>query len=241
MSNGSGVPVIGAALVAIAIAVGGYFIGDGFKEGRSNERYVTVKGLSERYVKADVATWTLRLSTASNDLNTAQSRIATDAATVQDFLSKRGLTAEEISLERLDVLDQLAQAYRSGEIIDNRYIISQSVRIRTEKVELVEKLTRETNELLKLGVIVSELMGPSYSYNGLNTVKPEMIAEATRNARASAEQFAQDSGSSVGEILRANQGIFSILPRDEILGADESMQLEKKVRAVVTIDYGLES
>ncbi|MEM9751433.1 MAG: SIMPL domain-containing protein, partial [Pseudomonadota bacterium] len=91
------------------------------------------------------------------------------------------------------------------------------------------------------GVVLSDAIGPTYSFTQLNAIKPEMIAEATRNARASAEQFAADAGSDVGEILRANQGVFQILPRAgaDSYGMGEATQIEKRVRVVATLDFAL--
>lgn len=230
----------GAGLVALGLTLGGYFVGSGFEAGRSDDRYVTVKGLAEQEVTADAAIWGLQVSAASDDLATAQAKIRRDTGLLQRYFREAGLEDTEISAERLQVIDQLAQAYRSGPIDNNRFIINQIVMIRSDKVALVSSLTSRTNEVLELGLVVSEWAPPSYSFNRLNDIKPAMIAEATEAARASAAQFAEDSDSAVGAILRANQGTFSIQPRDRGLGQDESLQVNKIVRAVVTIDYALE-
>ena len=107
-------------------------------------------------------------------------------------------------------------------------------------VDLVAELNRRMGELVKRGVVLSDMGGPSYVYTQLNEIKPSMIAEATRNARKSAEQFAADSGSRIGKIRRARQGVFVVLPRDPAPGIDEGSQLDKTLRVVSTIDYYLE-
>jgi len=234
--------VVSGALIAAGLIVGGYFIGDGFLKGRQAERYVTVKGLSEREVKADIATWPLRFTATGDDLASVQAKIEQDADALLAFLRQRGLPAEDAALQRLEVVDLLAQQYRSGPIEGNRFIITQTVLVRTPAVDLVETLSRDMGALVKAGVVLSDQMGPTYAFTGLNDIKPEMIAEATRNARGSAEQFAADSGSTVGSILRANQGVFQILPLApaDQFGMGEAGQIEKKVRVVATVDYLLD-
>ncbi|MEM8988761.1 MAG: SIMPL domain-containing protein, partial [Pseudomonadota bacterium] len=238
-SNGG--MIIGGFLVAAGLALAGFFVGDGFLEGRKETRYVTVKGLAERQVRADVANWPLRFTAAGNELSEVQAKIEADTAAISEFLTDGGVPAADVRPQRLEVVDQLAQQYRSGPIQGNRFIITQTVLVRSSKVDTVEALSRQTGELVKRGVILSDMAGPRYSFTALNDIKPAMIAEATRNARDSAEQFAADSGSDVGAILRANQGYFQILALvNDMYGQGEAGQADKVVRVVTTIDYLLE-
>ncbi len=233
--------MIGGLLVAFGIAVSGFFIGDGFLEGRKQTRFVTVKGLAERTVRADIADWPLRFTAAGDDLSMVQDKIEADTNTITNFLVQGGVPKDDIIPQRLEVVDQLAQQYRQGSIQGNRFIITRTVLARSGEVDTLEKLSRDTGDIVKQGVILSDMTGPSFSFTGLNAIKPEMIAEATKNARASAEQFAADSGSEVGAILRANQGYFQILPLvQDRYGMGETAQSDKIVRVVTTIDYLLE-
>ena len=118
--------------------------------------------------------------------------------------------------------DLLAQPYRPEGIGDNRFIVAQTIIVRTEQVDRVARLNQQTGELVKRGVVLADTGGPTYLFTRLNEIKPEMLAEATRNARLSAEQFAADSGSAIAEIRRASQGLFEILPRDPAPGLMEA-------------------
>ncbi|MEO0413021.1 MAG: SIMPL domain-containing protein [Pseudomonadota bacterium] len=236
----SGSVLVAAALVAVGLASGGYFIGDGFYEGRKTERKVTVRGLAERETKADIANWKLRFTAADNNLSLVQSRIEGDFLKLRNFLVEAGLSDDEIQLGQLEVVDQKAQQYRSGPIDNNRFIITQNVQVRSTKVSVVEGLSRQTGELVKQGLILQDNQGPSFVFTKLNEVKPDMIAAATKDAREAAEKFAADSGAQVGGIMRASQGYFSIeplVPTDDYRGA--AGQIGKKVRVVTTIDYAL--
>ena len=238
MSSGP-LGLVASIVLALGIAFAGWQIGEGFYEGRRAERYVTVKGLAERDVTADLALWRLRFTATGNELAAAQAKIDADAAAIAQFLVDRGVARKEIALERLEVTDLLAQAYRSGGIGDARYIVSQTLLLRTENVALVDRLARETGELVRKGVVLADLGGPTYVFNGLNEIKPELIAEATAAAREGAAEFAANSGSVLGGILRANQGVIVIRPRDDTGGISEASQLEKTVRVVATVDYAL--
>jgi hypothetical protein len=232
-------------LVAVGIALGGWFTGDGFRDGRAETRYVTVKGLSERDAKADLAFWPLQLIATSNDLAEAQSKLLRDTNEVRTFLKAAGFTDEEMSIQNVKATDLMAQQYRSGPI-DSRYVVGQTLMVRTEKVDALQQVSQNIGELVSRGVVLNSegnyygAGGPSYVFTKLNDVKPEMIAQATKNARESAEQFARDSGSKVGYIRRANQGVFQILPRDASENTVEASQIFKTVRVVTTVDYYLE-
>ena len=232
-----------ALVLAIGVTLAGWFVGDGFLQGRKADRYVTVKGVAEQEVKADLAVWALRFVATGNDLAEVQRKIAADATLVRDFLTAGGFAAEEIESRDLQVIDRLAQQYQQGQV-DSRFIIAQTLTLRSGDVDAVTATVERMSELVAAGLVLSNEnqwnSGPTYMFSGLNDLKPAMIAEATRNARAGAEQFAADSGSGVGGIRRANQGVFQILPRDSIPGAQEAKQIHKTVRVVSTIEFTLQ-
>ncbi len=238
----STITIVAAALLAIGIALGGWFVGQGFVDGRSGDRFVTVKGVAERLVTADLALWPIRFVTTSNELAEAQERIAADAQTVLGFLAAQGLPRESVEVENLQVTDLLAQAYRSGPI-ESRFIVAQTLMVRTSDVDTVALASQKIGELVAAGVVLSSegqpAPGPIYLFTKLNDIKPGMIAEATTSAREGAEQFAKDSASRISGIRRASQGLFQILPRDDIPGMSQEKQITKTVRVVSTIEYAL--
>ena len=232
----------GTILLAIGIAVAGWFVGDGFVKGRSTDRFVTVKGVAERDVQADVALWPLRFVATNDDLGRAQTTIKQSHQHILAFLEKQGIDPAAAEIQRLEVNDLLANPYRSGST-QSRYIITETLMVRTEDTGTIEKASQAVGELVDAGVVLSssggQASGPTFLFTGLNELKPEMIAEATAEARRAAERFAKDSGSEIGTIRRANQGVFVILARDRAPGIMEGSQLQKTVRVVSTIEYYL--
>lgn len=240
--NGFG-SVVGAAVLAVGIALSGWWIGEGFRAGRAEDRYAVVKGLAEREVQADLALWPIRFVVTNNDLAAAQKEISDDTARLETFLGKHGLGPDAIAVDQFSVTDLLAERYRSGPI-DSRYILEKGIMVRTGEVDKVTAASQHLGDVVAEGVILSSSdggsqSGPTYIFTKLNEIKPEMIAEATKNARAAAQQFAADSGANVGPVRRASQGIFEILARDEANGVYEQSQRNKKVRVVSTLEFFL--
>jgi hypothetical protein len=231
-----------AVLLAIGVALGGWFVGHGFVKARSADRFVTVKGVSEREVKADLALWPLRLVVGDNDLSRAQTTLARNTREVMAFLARHEIDTAQVDLQSIRVVDAYAQLYGGNTNVPNRFIVTQTVMVRSSDPDRIFAASQNVGDLVDAGVVLSSGEeygpgGPTFVFTHLNDLKPAMIAEATASAREAAEQFAQDSRSAIAGIRRANQGVFVILPRDEAPGIMEQNQLFKRVRVVSTIDY----
>jgi len=231
-------------VLALAIVLGGWFVGRGFSAGRADDRYVTLKGIAEREVHADLAIWPLRIVVADDDLARAQSRLQGQVHDVMRFLARNQLDTTQATMQDFAVTDAYANQYRSGERVANRYVINQTIVVRSSQASLVRDASQHVGELVSAGVVLSSggdygNGGPTFIFSGLNALKPEMIAEATAHAREAAERFAADSRSRLGGIRRASQGLFEIQPRDQAPGISEESQMVKTVRVVTTVDYYL--
>lgn len=230
--------VTASVILAVGIAGGFALLGSNISSGIESfvnrDRIVTVKGLSERQVKADRVIWPVGFRELGDDLQDVYGRIEKRKDQVVAFLKEAGLTDAEIEVASPQVTDAQAEMY-ANQKSRYRYSMTQTVTVSSDKVDLVRDLLVRQSDLIKAGVtLVSDYSWrTSFQFTGLNTVKPAMIEEATKNARASAEKFAQDSGSSLGKIRRANQGQFSITDRDS------NTPYIKSVRVVTTVEYFL--
>lgn len=231
---------IAAAAILAGGLVGAAWIGaQGLERFRAQDRVVVVKGLAERDVRADLAIWPLRLVTASDSLAEGQAALVEARGTVQAFLSEQGFPPAEIRAERLEVTDTAANPYQSNPA-QSRFILAQTLILRSTNVDAVLGAIDRSGDLVASGVVLSPEAGPpQFRFTDLNAIKPELIAEATAEARRAAEQFAQDSGARVGTIREANQGVIQILPRDLDQAFGESQAVEKRVRVVTTVNYTL--
>jgi hypothetical protein len=235
-----------AAILAAGVALGGFLVGNGFVRARAADRFVTVKGVAEREVKADLAIWPLRVVGADNELAAANAKVAASVAGVRQFLARHGIDTSQIQLADFSVADAEANQYASDRKPTNRFVVQEMVLVRSTHPDEVLKASQQISELAAIGVVVSGGSGfgggdngPTFVFTGLNTLKPQMIADATARAREAATQFAHDSHSEVGDIRQASQGVFEIMARDQAPGISESSQIAKTVRVVSTIDYDL--
>lgn len=235
--------LIRPTIIAVGILVAGLFIGGGFAKSRE-DRFVTVKGISEREVNADLAIWPLRIVAADNDLAKANAQVQSSLTRIREFLSSNKIDISQLQLQDFSVTDAQTNQYSGGNTSGARYVIKQTVVVRSTRPDLVSAASQRVSELVSNGVVLSSggeygNGGPTFVFTGLNKLKPQMIGEATARAREGAEQFARDSHSSIGGIRRASQGVFEILPRDQAEGITEASQITKTVRVVTTIDYAL--
>lgn len=225
--------ILGSALVAAGLAVGGYTVGQGLQKLRTGDRYVTVKGLAEKEVPADLVIWPITYVEAGNELGSLYARIEQNNKAIVAFLAANGLAEAQVSSAPPKLSDYEAEG-GSDMRRAYRYRAEVVVTVRSNKTDAVKAGIQRSGELVKQGIVFANYAAqPEFVFTGLNRIKPELIAEATRNARTAAEQFASDSGSAVGGIRSANQGLISISDRDA--GTPDV----KVVRVVTTLEYAL--
>ncbi|WP_375197747.1 SIMPL domain-containing protein [Sphingobium sp.] len=220
-----------AGLLAVGIVSGGYLLGDGLKRARAADRSVTVRGLAEKDVTADLATWSISYSATGFDLPAVRAQIDNNTRELRAYFTNLGFRPDALTATGAGVNQYINNGV-------NTITITQRMLLRTTDIARAQRAVAQQFDLVRRGVTLQEGTGMRYSFTRLNDIKPPMVALATRDARAAAEQFARDSGSSVGGIKSATQGYFSIEPRDgEADGASDTPY--KKVRVVTTVDFYL--
>ena len=226
-----------ACIIAVGIVLFGFVIKSAIDNFIEKERVVSVKGLAETDVPADLVVWPLVYKEAGNDPAEMYETITRKNAVIVNFLKANGLTDAEISIAPPSVYDQQADRY-SDDRGAYRYKATSVITVTSSQVELIRKIMQSQSELMKMGIaLVTEEYGTNivkYEFTGLNKIKPDMIEESTKNARATAEKFAKDSESKLGKIRSASQGQFSIDNRDS------NTPYIKRIRVVSTIEYYIE-
>lgn len=234
--------LLSALLIAAGLTLGGFFPGYFYYRSKVNSNFVTVKGLAEKDVKANLGIWSIRYVVTNNDLSLAQQEISRQKSIIMRFLNEQGISAEEIIEGRVETNDVMANPYRSGNDTCARFIVSQSMTVRSADVDKIDAALSKNGDLVAQGIILdNQYSSPvAYLFTDINSVKPEMLEEATKNAAAAAAEFAKSSNSKVGRIKRASQGVFSILPREQRPDASETQSIDKTIRVVSTVEYWLE-
>jgi len=226
-------------LVCVSIIIAGYFVGNMHKTGKKYDRYVQVKGLSEREVDADLAVWPMNITLTGNDLRSLKNEIESQNNAVYEFFRAQGFEDAEITKGMANISDTHADQYNPNpQFNEYRYIAKSEFTVRTKDIAKLQTALTESLELISEGILLGSKNSwrpIQYIFTGLNALKPSMIEEATKNAREVAEKFARDSDAKVGEIRIARQGLFTINDRDE------NTPEIKIVRVVSTIDFQLKN
>ncbi len=223
-----------AGVLAIGLMIGGYLLGNGLVRAKDADRSVTVRGLAERDVTADLATWTIAYSATSEDFATAQASVDRDSEAIRAFFRELGFPADDLQPTGVNV----------SQFTDNgmqRFTVRQRMTLRSTDIKRAQSAVKRQFDLVRRGVVLEEGSGMAFTFTQLNAIKPAMVADATKDARASAEQFAKDSGTSVGNIKSATQGYFEVQARDGDSGGGWGVSDTpyKKVRVVTTVDFYL--
>ncbi len=186
--------------------------------------YVEVKGLSEKIVKADTAIWSINFDVKSNNVDSLYSDIQKNISTIKSFLTGKGFEASEINVALPNIYQD---TYKDALF---RYNSSTGISVYTKKVDLVKSASQDALLLVKQGVTMNQ-NSVTYQFSDINSVKPEMLAEALSNAKDTATNIARESGSILGSLHRGNQGVFDITDKDP--GSPEY----KKIRLVSTLQF----
>lgn len=230
---------IEALTLALGTLLLGVFVYLGLRTFADRDRAVSVRGLAEREVRADHVIWPIVYKTTGNNLQNLYADINTSSSLIETFLVQNGMEKSDISIAAPKIVDRWAETYASSEATKmDRYNVTTVITVSTSKVEQARRLMSRMGELLKQGIAISAGDYDSqvqYEFTSLNKIKPEMIAEATRNAREAAKKFASDSKSKLGKIKNASQGLFSIENRDQYT------PYIMNVRVVTSVDYFLEN
>ncbi len=237
------------SLIALGLTFGGYHVGQGFIKSKITQRFISVKGLSERVIMADFVNWGMSIQAAGPKLESAVQKLEESKTKLITFLTENGFDSNEVENDRFKAEDTFSymqfNSQPTEQMLNSRYRLSQVMIVRTKDVMKVYHAYQKLTELLKEGVMIDSTnqyysSGPIYNLTFFNDIKGDMLTEAVSNARKSAEIFAQDSNSKLGKLKSANQGVFTISALEGNDAMNEPGSLRKKVRALITQEYYLD-
>ncbi|MBP6060678.1 MAG: SIMPL domain-containing protein [Candidatus Pacebacteria bacterium] len=211
--------IVGVAVVVFSLIF--FFSAQNFSD---QGKYVEVKGLSEKIVKADVAIWSMSFDVKSNNVDSLYADIDKNTLAIKSFLKTKGFEDSEVNVAPVSIYQD---TYKDSLF---RYNSTTQLSVYTKKVDNVKSASQDTLLLVKQGVTLNQNY-IEFQFSDINSVKPEMLAEAIKNARASAKQFADESGSTLGAVSRGNQGVFDVTEKDP--GSPEY----KKIRVVSSLRF----
>lgn len=228
--------LIPSVLVSIGLSLGGFLIGQGFVRMKQLDQIVEVRGLDEKLVEANEATWDISFSLSGNNLQEMTTRLTQKQSSLKEYLLSQGFTRDEFQASAITTNDNHANHY-GNKLPADRFTVRTKVMIGTKQVQKITDIYENSGQLPLEG-LVREQSSVQYYFTDLNAVKPEMLKNATASAREAAESFARDSGSQLGGIKSATQGLFSIT--SPYANWDDATSKMKKVRVVTRVSYFLE-
>lgn len=245
-ASGNRVAILGASVIlALGMAIGSAGLARGMVAMKRADREVTVRGVAQRDVTADRASWSVSYSEDAYALPDALAAVDRDSSKVLSYLASQDFSGKSTSPSsaNVSVRDEYINGRPTGMKI---YTVSRSIAFTTREVAKVQAVQANKDQLAREGLVVDHV-NASYEYTSLDKIKPEMIGEATKDARGAAQKFASDSGSSVGGIKSATQGYFSVSSRGTQDADDEygssgntASSPDQRVRVVTTIEYYLD-
>jgi len=204
---------IPAILFALAIVIAAFILGHAVINRNRPQGTIIVTGLGESNFTSDLVVWEGNFNRESNDLKTAYASLEKDRNAVTAYLKSKGIPEAQLIFNAVNTNPLYQQNYSNdGRFLGQTfqgYQLNQSLVIESKDVEKVEKISREITELLNQGIAFYSQQ-PRYYYTGLESLKLEMIAKATEDARIRAERIAENSDSDLGDLINANMGIFQI-------------------------------
>ena len=247
LATNNRIAAIGSSIIlAAGFGLGSVALANGLVRMQRTDREVTVRGVAQRDVIANRASWSVNYSESAFSLAEALTKADRDSATIRAFLKEQGFAgvSTEPGSASISTIDETIKDKPTGR---TTYTVSRDIAFSTENVAGVEQIEHRKDALAQQGLVVDNTY-VSYEYTQLDRIKPAMIAAATKDARRSAEKFADDSGSTVGGIRSATQGYFSVSGRDATGSEDEGMggtsntatSPDQRVRVVTTIVYYLD-
>ncbi|OJW50228.1 MAG: hypothetical protein BGO67_02560 [Alphaproteobacteria bacterium 41-28] len=228
--------------IALGPAIAGFFVYQGIMGFKMADRYVTAKGLAERIEKSDRGTWEITVKVTGNDLHHLYTKLAEDVTQIIHLLRNEGFEPNEISLSSYPLVEDLLSR-RSGNdpMPPERYQVERKVSVESHKVDILSSLSNKVEILVSQGITISSV-NARYYLDRFNALRPGLIEEATKNAQQVAQSFAKTTGTKIGGIRKANQGIIRLtspdaLPNDEYDSGTDSLM--KKMRVVTTLEFFL--
>jgi len=204
-----------------------------------NSQFVTVKGSVQKNIESDLAVWSGSFLVEAETLLDAQHKIQANRELVAKFLGAAGVTNftfAPIGIEELRATQKSADGFVSQRTAG--YRLSQTVSVESADVDRLDRL--DSTPLVEQGVIFT-VASPQFIYSKAGDTKIEMLAEATKDARARAEQIATQGGRDIARLHDADQGIFQITPQHSVVtswqGENDTTSRQKTITAVVTATF----
>jgi hypothetical protein len=242
MSDKTGYGVAG--ILALGLIIATFIGGRSLENMRAADDGITVKGVAEKRITSDLASWRGQITLIDKDLSAGYDKLQEQFKTTIEFLKDKGIPAESIEEGTIGTSTKYRRDERGHATSEvESFSLTQSFTVETPDVDLAKRLAKESTELLRSGIDFRSY-APSYFFTKLEDLKLDLLEEAAANSKLRAERLAKSAGNRVVGVISASQGIFQITQPNSTQtsswGMYDTSSIEKKVRAVVTMEFRTE-
>ncbi len=236
---------IGTAIIAAAVILGLYIVGNAYKYKFKSAEIISVTGLAEKAFTSDLIVWSGSFNRYGFELKSAYATLKTDESAIRTYLNSKGIADSNIVFSSIAINKNFRRSYddKGNEVSAEftGYTLTGNVRVESKDINRVEKLSREITELLERGIELNS-NAPEYYYTRLNELKIDLLAKASEDAKTRAETIAKNSGGSLGGIKKATMGVFQITGKNanedySYGGAFNTSSKEKTASITLKVDY----
>ncbi len=207
-----------AIIWSLSIIISVAIIGGAYKYRYKTEESISVTGLGEKDFESDLINWTATYSKKSLDLKSAYIQLKDDEKIVKNYLVSKGIKENNLLFSAVNVQRLEEDRYDNNNKFIGRvfsgYSLSQSVSISSKEIDLVEGVSREVTDLIEKGIELNS-GSPSYYYSKLSELKIDLLAKASADAKQRAETIAKSAGGGLGNLKKANMGVFQIVGKNQ--------------------------
>ncbi len=226
----------GLALLALALVVGSYAIAGGIRNRNGSNDVIVVTGSAKKRIVSDYVVWNLAVSSQQRSASEAAQELAGWTTAIRSFLRREGVEPGEVTVQPIST----ATVTRSGHVV--AYRLSRRFEVRTARVQEVTDVADRSSALLAQGIPLA-VQSPEYVYTKLPALRPQLLAEATKDAQNRARVIVEATGAHLGKLRGVDVGVFQVTTPNstqvEDYGVYDTGTVEKDVTAVVNVTFAL--
>jgi uncharacterized protein len=225
----------GLALLAIAFVIGAFAIGHGIRDKNRND-VIAVTGSAKKRITSNYAIWTFSVTSQQPTATAAAKELAEWSTKIRAFLASEKIPGEAVTVQPIST-ETLS---RKGRVTS--FHLTRSFEVRSSQVLAVTEVADHSSRVLAAGIPISA-DPPQYVYTNLPKLRPQLLAEATRDARSRAKTIVEATGAHLGKLRRVSVGVFQVTSPNSTevqdYGVYDTATLEKDVTAVVNVTFAL--
>ncbi len=234
--------LIGLTLLALALFIGLLAVAGGIRDRGKNDT-ISVTGSARHPIVSDYIVWDASVQSQQATPSAALTELDRWTERTKSFLKESGAQDSEVVFQPIfteTITGQNPDGSQNGQIVG--YRLTRSFEVRSARVREIAALVEASSKLLSEGIPLNA-QPPQYIFTKLPSLRPQLLAEATRDALKRAQILVQSTGAKLGKLRAVNVGVFQVTAPNSTdvsdYGIYDTSTLTKDVTAVVNVTFAL--